>query len=155
MDYIRKHSGALTCHHAPHERRRKSNHTQHFCIDARQTAWALRDSLERLYVGPPASSRLTLVRQELEHPESRDIGVFFEIVNKEVDLFGQAARLFQHLTKLDRELFCDCLAELLAAPKMLVGRTAIEAARLATSTIVKPSGPCSAKSSRAAAIRAL
>jgi len=72
----------------------------------------------------------TLVRQKVVHPESRDVGMVFEIVNEEIDLFGQAARLFQQLAELDCDLFSDGLAELLAVSEMLVGRTAIQAGSL-------------------------
>ena len=49
-----------------------------------------------------------------------------EVVDEEVDLVGQAARLFQHVSEFRREFFRDGLAEFLPAPKVLVGRTAIQ-----------------------------
>lgn len=88
------------------------------------------ESLERFEIVSPASSGPTLVRQHVEHPKTCDVGVFFKIMNEKIDLFREITRLLHHLAQFCREVIGDGLTEILTTPKMLVGRTAIQARSL-------------------------
>ncbi len=52
--------------------------------------------------------------------------MFLEIVNEEIDLLGESARLLHQLAEFGRDVFGDGLAEFLAVAKMLVGGAAIQ-----------------------------